>query len=226
MKHTRNLSCILIAVLALLSACKKDDYKNDKGVHDPNVNMTTYAFLKSKPIFDSLVYLIDRAGLQEMVNSNITFFATTNYGVDAFLAARTRRLVSQTNNENLKFTMDSLPVQELRDSLMIYMFNGRIGREQMNQDGQLYDSELGPVPNVKFMMKLRRTRDYSSYLSYVDYVNFTKVIGGRDDQSANPDQIPQSERDLSYDCQTSGIISTTGVIHVLDGRHRFLFNNE
>lgn len=225
MKQIRNIYIALL-LAASFAACKKDNYKNDQGVHIAKVNMTTYEYLKSKPIFDSLTYLIDRAGLKDAVNGNVTFFATTNYGVEAFLAARTRRLITQTGDENIKFTMDSMSVTQLKDSIKIYMIKGQLGREQMNLDGVLYDAEVGPLPNVKFLIKLERRKDFSNYLSYVDYVTYAKIIGSRDDQSANPDLIPQAEKDISYICQTSGIITTTGIIHVMDGRHRFLFNNE
>ena len=67
---------IIVLVLMMLSfaSCKKDNYKNDGGKSDPHVNMTTYDFLKSNPLFDSLVRIIDHAGMKDAVNGNITFF--------------------------------------------------------------------------------------------------------------------------------------------------------
>ena len=225
MKHLPYISCFLL-LLACFAACKKENYKNDGGVHDPNVNMTTYDYLKSKHVFDSLVYLIDKAGMKDAINGDVTFFATTNYGIESYLKTRTARLVRQTGDENVKFTMDSFTVKELRDSIQLYMIKGKINRPQMTLDGQLYDCTLGPIPNVKFLIKLVRKYDYSAYLNYVDYVNYGKVIGSRDDLDPNPDQIPPAERDINYLCQTSGIVTTTGILHVMDGRARFMFNNE
>lgn len=224
MKH---LSIYLCALgLLLMASCKKDNYKNDGGVHNPNVNMTTYDYLKAKPQFSKMVYLIDKAGLKDVVNGNITLFAVTDYGVDDYVKVRRARRVKQTNNENLVYTIDSLPAAEMRDSLRIYMFNGKINRDQMNRDGVLYDGLIGAWSGVKFMIKLRRTNDYSQYLPYVDYVNFTKINGTRDEEEADPDNIPEAMRDLSYDCQTSGIVTTTGVIHVLSGNHVMMFNGQ
>jgi len=226
MQHFLKTTYILICSAALLFSCKKEDYKNDGGVHDPHVNMSTYDYLRSQKVFDSLVYLIDKAGLKDLVNSDITFFAVTNYGVDDYVNIRQKRAAEQTGDENIPFSMDSIPVQELKDSLRMYMVKGKINREQMNRTGQLYDCILGNIPNKKFMINLLRTYPYNDYVSYVDMVNYTLVIGSRDDQVADPSQIPQSEKDNPAVCQTSGIITTTGVVHVLNGYHRLFFNTE
>ncbi|HEY8972347.1 MAG TPA: hypothetical protein VIM64_24750, partial [Puia sp.] len=60
----------------------------------------------------------------------------------------------------------------------------------------------------------------------VDYVTFTKVYAQRDDLVLDPKTIPAAEVDASSTCQTSGIVTTTGIVHVLDGYHRLLFNND
>ena len=215
-----------MAATLSFTSCKKDGYKNDGGQSDAFVNMTTYDFLRSKPVFDSLVRMIDHAGMKDAVNGNITFFATTNYGVADFVAVRKVRRGAQLGNENLPFSIDSLPASEMADSLKIYMFDGKINRDQMTVSGQLYNSLLGPIPDIQFLIKLRRTQDYGNYLDHVDYVQFSKVIGARDDQQPDPNSIPEAQRDMAFDCQTSGIVTTTGIVHVLNGNHRLFFNNE
>lgn len=219
------LLSILFISLSFAS-CKKDDYNNDGGISNPNVNMTTYDYLKSNPLFDSLVRFIDHAGLKDAVNGDITFFATTNYGAKDFVAARRVKHAAVTGDENRPFSIDSIPASEMKDSLKMYMYAGKINRPQMTVEGTLYNSALGPVPNIQFLIKLRRTQDYNAYVNKVDYVNFTKVVGTRDDQELNPDNIPQDQKDSGYDCQTSGIITTTGIVHVLHGNHRLFFNTE
>jgi hypothetical protein len=216
-----------MVILNILPGCSKDEYKFDGGVSDPHVNMTTYDYLKSNPQFSSLVTLIDNAGLKDKINGNVTFFATTNYGVNDWVLAKKEERVLELNDENIKFTIDSIPVGDYKDSLLTYMFEGTINRDNMTSKGQLYNSLIGTIPNVQFLIRLRRsTTDYSDYLDRVDYVNFTKVIGSRDDLLDDPSAVPESEKDISEDCQTSGIITTTGIVHVLNGYHRLFFNTE
>lgn len=219
---------LFLVIAASMVSCKKDGYKEDGGIHNAKVNMTTYDFLKSKPQFSSLVHLIDRAGLKETINGNVTFFATTNFSVDEFVRARYNRRTIELQDENIKYTLDSLPLQEIKDSLKMYIYTGDLGRDKLTLEGKFYQNLLGPVPNMSFYIKLRRVqdRDYNPYLDHVDYINFTKVIATRDETEPDPKKIPAEEKDMSVDCQTTGIITTTGIIHVLDDFHRLFFNTE
>jgi len=226
MKKMINQYLFILLLAGGLFSCKKDDYKNDGGKLDPHVNMTTYDYLASKPVFSQLVHAIDKAGMKEMVNGDITFFATTNYGVDEYVLLKKRLKAIELNDENISYTLDSIPVKLLQDSLKLYMFRGKINREDMTYQGKLYNSMVGPIPNVQFLINLRKTFSYSDYIDHVDVVTLTKVIGSRDDMELNPDQIPQDQKDLGFDCQTSGIITTTGIVHVLNGYHRLFFNTQ
>jgi len=211
-------------IIAAFTSCKKDSYKNDGGVSNAFVNMTTYDYLKSNPKFDSLVKVIDRAGLKDAVNGNITFFVTTNYGIVDYVAAKKNQQAIKIGKENFDFGIKNIPSQELSDSLKTYMFAGKINRDQMTVTGKLYDSMLGAIPNVQYLIKLRRTFDYNAYVTNVDYVTYTKVIGTRDDREPDQNAIPDAQKDKAVDCQTSGIITTTGIVHVLNGNHRLFFN--
>lgn len=214
-----------MALVLFLGACKKNNYLTDTGVSKPNVNMTTYDYLASNPNFTQLAHLIDRAGLKDMVNGNITFFAVTNYGVNDWVAVRRAIKVQQTNNENIVYTIDSIPVSTFKDSLLTYMFDGKITRDNLTVSGNVYDSKLGPYSNITYLIKLRRvTNQYTAYLDHVDYINFTKVIAQRDDLVSDINTVPTAQRDKSFDCQTTGLITTTGVVHVLDGLHKLFFN--
>jgi hypothetical protein len=220
------VSLLILVMAGSLESCNKNSYKVDGGTHNPKVDMTTYDYLKSKPQFSSLVRLIDRAGLKETVNGDITFFACTNYSVDEFVRARYNRRAIELNDENIIYTLDSLPLQEVKDSLKMYMFNGDLGRDQLTVEGRFYQNLLGPIPNASFYINLRRTQDYGSYIDHVDYIRFTKVIGTRDETERDQTTIPAKDKDMGYDCQTTGIITNTGTIHVMSNYHRLFFNTE
>ncbi|WP_345330604.1 hypothetical protein [Mucilaginibacter defluvii] len=219
------IGSIVCAAVILLSACKKDDYKNDGGPSNPYVDMTTYDFLKSKPQFDSLVKIIDHAGLKDAVNSDVTFFATTNYSITGYVTAKKNQKAVETGNENFEFGIDDIPTKELADSMKTYMFKGKINRDVITVSGKIYPTLLTTPPaGVSYLIKFRRAFDYSQFVDYVDYVSYVKVVGTRDDREPEPDKIPESQKDRSIDCQTSGIITKTGIVHVIDGRHRLFFN--
>lgn len=220
----KKIAGLIACLIWLVMACKKDNYKVDGGKSNAQVNKTTYDFLKDHGSFDSLVKIIDRAGIKDIVNSDVTFFATTDYGVRDYVAAKKQQKIAEVGNENISFGINNIPVKELRDSMMIYLFDGKITRENLTTDDKYFVSKFGAIPNVRFDIKLRRTRDYSTYLDYVDYLNFTKVIGTLDSEEPDYNAIPKKDLDMSYDCQTSGILTTTGVLHVLNNSHRLFFN--
>ena len=224
-KNIYAIGVIALFALVTISSCQKDDYINDGGkILSGKVNMTTYDYLKSNKKFDSLVKIIDQAGMKDEINGNITFFATTNYGAADYVSAKKQEKITQVGDENIKFSIADINPAELKDSLKMYMFAGKVTRNQLNTEGRLFNSLLGPMNGITWLIKLRRSNDYAQYLDYVDYVNFTKVIGTRDDLEADASAIPQDRKDISIDCQTSNIITTTGVLHVLRDGPRLFFN--
>jgi hypothetical protein len=215
--------CVVFCII--LVSCKKDEYKNDGGISNAYVDMTTYDYLASNPKFDSLVKVIDRAGLKDAVNGDVTLFATTNYGIVDYVRAKKNEIAAiPGNSENFDFGIKDIPTKELNDSMKTYLFAGKINRDQITVSGKLYNSLLGPTSNIQYQIKMRRSFEYANYINYVDYVNYVKVIGTVDSEELNPNSIPDDQLDRSVEVQTSGIITKTGIIHVLDGGHRLFFN--
>lgn len=219
----KNKYLVLLALITvfLVSSCQKD-YAVDGGKSEAQVNMTTYDYLKSKSIFSDLVHLIDRAGLKDAVNSQTTFFATTNYGVEEYRKAMKNKRATELGNENIVYTLDSIPLWRL-DSLKTYIFQGKINREGLTQTGDYYPTNFGQIANTRFRLNLSRNLNYG-YVGPVDFIVYTKVIGTDDRDELDQNTIPIDLRDKSVFVQSSGILTTNGVVHALDGFHRLFFN--
>ena len=207
---------LLLAVL-LFTACKKDDHFKGGSPTNAQTDLTTYDYLKANPLFDTLISLIDKAGLKETVNSNVTFMAPTDYSIKQFLKARTKELQLELNDENVQYTLDSLKTPELRDSLMAYIFDGKIQRSDLSLEQQLYKNKMGE----DFSIRLKKSDDYGGILSAgVQYMYVAKIINGLDPDPL-PDNFLDDDKDRESVLQTSGIITKTGILHVLGNNHTF-----
>ena len=201
-------------------ACKKD-YLSGGTILNPNVNLTTYDYLKTNPIFDTLVLLIDKAGLKDEINGDITFFAPTDYAIQSLINIRTLEIQIKYNDENITYTIDSFPVNELRDSLRSYLFDNKITRNDvyLNAD-KLYKNNI----NDQFSVLLREGEPIPPTTTKPQYMHIVKVIKGLDEKDADGypvDGIPDEKKDRDELIQTSGIITTTGVLHVINNYHIF-----
>ena len=103
---------MLMAALLIASfvSCKKDDYFIGGSLHNAQFNGTTYEYLKTNPLFDTLLLLIDKTGLKDEVNAaNTTFFAPTDYAIKKYvkdIVQERKRL--ETGDENLVFEFGEL----------------------------------------------------------------------------------------------------------------------
>ena len=74
------ISCIIL----FLYSCEKNDYVVGGKSQDVNIykNMSNYDMLKSNPAFDTLVQVIDAAGVKDVINAQgTTFFAPSDYSI-------------------------------------------------------------------------------------------------------------------------------------------------
>lgn len=94
---------LLVGVIIAISSCKKNDHFIGGELHNPKINMTTYDWMKSNKygVFDTVLMLIDKAGVKEKINApGITFFAPTDYDVDNYVQVRTK-LVQKSDQKNV-----------------------------------------------------------------------------------------------------------------------------
>lgn len=208
---------ILLVMTMMAIACKKDDHFIGGSATNPQSDLTTYDYLRQNPLFDTLVLLIDRAGMKADINGNVTFFAPTDYSIKSLLEIRTAILQAAMNDENIKYTLDSFPVNELRDSIKAYMYKGRVERKDLSLENQEYDNLVGE----KFIIKMKETTDYSGiFAKPVQYMYLTKIINGIDPDPL-PEQFPDEDKDNEQLLQTTGILTKTGVLHALNNNHIF-----
>ncbi len=100
------LGLMIIAAGIFMTACKKDDHIVGGQTHNPKVDMSTLDYLRKNPLFDTLCMLVDKAGIQNVINeSGISFFAPTDYHIQALVTARNTKV--QAADARLKYTIDS-----------------------------------------------------------------------------------------------------------------------
>jgi hypothetical protein len=226
MNQIRSIFFVMIATIILIS-CKKNSIK-DTGVISPTVNVTTYDYLKANPKFKYLISLIDKGNLKSQLNSAKTFFAPTDVSFLNYVDWQ----LSPNGGNQLFYDLEALSNSPSEiDSLRMYMFNTKIARDNHDKstainiaDGkpQYHTPEIIPASNVRFKTWLRRAEyDFTT----VYFMNFGKVNGDDDivlfQNTGNQDLFEDADR--TSELQTSGIITTTGVLHVLDNNHTFLF---
>ncbi|PSL46461.1 hypothetical protein CLV51_103440 [Chitinophaga niastensis] len=215
--YTTRCGWVLLFATIMVTACKKDDHFIGGSATSPKTDLTTYDYLKQNKLFDTLIMLIDKAGMKDEINGDVTFFASTNYSIKLLLDARSSQLQLAHNNENLTYTIDSFPPAELRDSIRAYMFKGKIVREDLSLDPTFYKN----LDGQDFVVRLRETTDYGGIFDKpVRYMSLTKIINGKDPEPLPPG-FPKADIDKEDICRTTGILTKTGVLHVLNNNHFF-----
>lgn len=226
-KNIFSMTAVFCLAAAVMSSCKKDDYLSGGSLHNAKVNMTSYDFLKSNSagLFDTLLLLVDEAGIKDKINQQgVTFFAPTDYSINSYLTVRA--LEEQNIDPLRKWTIDSLIKYELPkfvDSLNIYFVQDALSYDQLTENGTLYPT-LKTGANC--VVSYEETRDvdlgYNPNISNIPrIVYFTFLF--------NAITPPIVANEISSDdgkherVQTSGIESTTGVINVLNNQHTLFF---
>lgn len=213
---------IAAAGMFLLTSCKKQSeyFIDGGGTHNAQVNISTYDYLKAHPLFDSTILLIDKAGLKDAVNAmDATFFAPTDYSIAAWLT-KIRGLILNTYGQDSarKFNLNTFTSAQIKDSLSQYIISQRVQRENL----ALTDKEFSTIQaGDKKIVYLREVNDYIGNVSTKPrYIYFVEVFGTRDVPGVT---VPAAETDIEVLCQTSGILTTNGVLHVLSNQHVFGF---
>jgi hypothetical protein len=225
--------CLTIAsVIVIFTACKKD-YITGGSVEDINKysNTSTYDVLKGNPLYDTLVRLIDTAGLKDKINSQgITMFVPSDYSVFTYLNFRTQK-VQATINANAKFGLDSLfyylrnNINGTKDSLLMYLINKPLLYNNLTDMGALYPTELaGDTAIVSYEYTRDNTLGYNTIVSNVpQVVFFTQLWKHYDLNANNPAGAVPNTIGVRTLIKTSCIITKNGVMNALSNSHTLFF---
>ncbi|MEH6304004.1 fasciclin domain-containing protein [Olivibacter sp. CPCC 100613] len=219
---------ILVGFLLSLQSCKKDDYFIGGNLHDPNVHMSTYDFLKNnnRGLFDTLLMVIDAAGLKEKINqTDITFFAPTDYSINSYLSLRA--LEEQEIDPFRKWTIDSLlkyEIEKVRDSIDIYIVPNRIAYADLSQNGILFQTaKAGARAVISYESTDDPALGYNENSSVLPQVMYYTFLYKPITPPIIASEISGSDGARTI-VQTSGIISTTGNVNVLSNAHILFFS--
>jgi len=223
---------VFVSAVLVFAACKKD-YITGGTVEDTNKynNISTYDVLKSNPLYDTLVKLIDTAGLKDKINATgTTFFAPSDYSVLSYLGARTLK-VQQTINANAKFGLDSLcyylrnNIKGTRDSLLMYLINKPLLYGDLTDMGTIYPTQLaGDTAIISYEYTRDNTLGYNTIVSGVpQVVYFTQLWHHYTLSTTTPAGLVPNTIGVHTLIKTSCITTQNGVMNALDNSHTLFF---
>ena len=221
-----NSSFVLILVAGIVS-CKKD-YITGGQIEDVNMykNNTNYEVLAMDPAYDTLVQIIDAAGLRDKINeTGTTFFAPSDYSIRAYLELRT--VYDQLNyDQDAQFGLDSLKyylqnnINNTADSLLMYQVHTALPDSSLTRTGIAYETGLAGDTVVISYEPLSRNDVVSTVPRQVF---FTQLWYHYDLSDANPAEDIPEETGVRESVITSGINTKSGVMNYLDNFHTLFF---
>ncbi|HEY4208692.1 MAG TPA: hypothetical protein VGM31_17820 [Puia sp.] len=221
----------LLAIGGAWTACKKD-YIVGGSAENANAykDLATYDVLKSLPLYDTLVQLIDTAGLKDKLNEQgATFFAPSDYSIYSYLNQRTIQV--QNADPSAKFALDSLfyylrnNIDGTKDSLLMYLIHQPLPYSALTNTGSFYATELtGDTVIVSYEYTKDGNLGYNPLVSGVpQVVYFTQLWQPYDLSDANPAGDITPDIGIHTICTTSGVITKTGTINALSNSHTLFF---
>ncbi len=201
----------LIIVLLSLYSCSNDDYLVDGGLANQNVGMSTYDFLKSNKQLDTLAILIQRADMIDVVNAkSTTLFAPNNLSIKKYIYHM------KDIEDNQDYGINDIPVADLKEMLGGYIFDQSLDRSKLVKEGKVYLAHNGE----ERVLSLVPVEEYKNQLDQFPEYVFYSFKGLDDYWGPNPNDGGNND-DVHTVVRTSNLISTNGVIHVLQGTHHF-----
>jgi hypothetical protein len=228
MKNIIKFMAIAVVMVIAFNSCKKNDYIVGGKLESTTTSLTTYDYLKNNrfKMFDTLLMLVDKAGLKDVINQKgITFYAPTDYSIDNYLEKRT--LEVQNSDPFKKYTIDTLIKYDLsgfKDSLDRYIVPSTVTYSSLTENGVLFKTAFG---NNQAVISYETTTDptlgYSGAISTLPKIEYyTFIIGAPLPSPLVASKIADSVGVRTL-CQTSGLTTATGQLNVLANSHVLYF---
>ncbi len=227
-KTVLQIAVLLTGFVIAISSCKKDDYLIGGHLHNAKVNVSTYDYLKNHPyhLFDTLIMIVDKAGMKSVLNQkDITFFAPTDFSINAYL--NKKALEEQAIDPHRNYTLDSFykyDLSKFKDSIKGYIINQPLSYKDLTEKGQVYQTAK---PGDSVVISFEPTHDvdlgYYGGVSTIPHIMYFIHLIAPLSEPFNAADIPD-DVGIRVRCQTTGIQTTTGMLEVLNNDHTLFFH--
>ena len=229
MKNINKLLIVFALAGIVLTACKKDNYIVGGKLESTTTPLSTYDYLKSNryKMFDTLLMVIDKAGLKDVINQKgITFYAPTDFSINNYLQAKT--LEAQKVDPFAKYSIDTLIKYDLntfKDSLNTYIIPQKVVYSSLTQNGVVFNTaKSGSQAVISYEKTYDPNLGYTSAVSTAPSVEYYTFIKGHLPPVIEASQIPDTVG-VRVLCQTSGLTTSTGQLNVLSNSHVLFFKH-
>ncbi len=132
----RSFHIYLLLMAIIVASCSKNGHIIGGNINETNeVNMTTYDYLKSFEVTTLTARLIERAGLIDEVNGDVTLIAPSNYAINRYLRRKTNR-AQRLDPDAAALTVEDIPEADL-EQLKTYIVDGSFLSADLTPQGIL-----------------------------------------------------------------------------------------
>ncbi|SHM77783.1 Fasciclin domain-containing protein [Mucilaginibacter sp. OK098] len=229
MKNISKLIIVFALANIVFVACKKDNYIIGGKLENATTTLSTYDYLKNNryKMFDTLLLVIDKAGLKDVINAKgITFYAPTDFSINNYLQAKT--IAAQKNNPFARYSIDTLIKYDLntfKDSLNTYIIPQKIIASSLTESGVVFNTaKNGSQAVISYEQTFDTNLGYTSAVSTAPRIEYYTFIKGHLPPVVVASQIPDTVG-VRVLCQTSGLTTSTGQLNVLSNSHVLFFKH-
>ncbi|WP_398455149.1 hypothetical protein AB3466_01400 [Sphingobacterium thalpophilum] len=229
-------SFLVLMVVSLFLACKKEDYI-DTGIHEAKFNGTIWNYLESRPeLFDTLMVALKIAGLDDVLKKDeVTFFAPADPCILKSVWTLNKELFLSGQDSVKRF--DQISPGVWRKYLSRYIFKGKYVAKDFRQidtlnlaafSGGVYKNLEGIDMNIGVLYNdIVSKNDQSENKQVIKYAGYRQLYLNYPYSFAIPEEIKDFIIPyITAPVATSDIQPTNGVLHVLQfSKHIFGFEN-